>query len=331
MELRRNPVTLQWVIQEENEAAWPDGPCPLCPGQEHQSPQTLYQYSNGSPDWQVRVTPHLRPLYRIEGSVQRRGDGIYDTMRNVGAHEIVVESPDHSRPLSQQSDENFAQVLRAYITRITDLKKDPRFRYVSVFRNQGRPAGQELDHPHSQITALPFVPRQLAYELRTLKRYFDLKERCLICDILRQEIEQQIRTVEWDDCFMAFCPFASRVPFETWVLPVRHHNVFEEHLADWAGQLHFARFLKGVLQRVEASTPAYYLVLHTSPNVGAKFEKPGHWNSLAEDFHWHFEVLPVVSGRSKSYGVREVYYNSVSPEAAAQRLRSASILSEAIR
>jgi UDPglucose--hexose-1-phosphate uridylyltransferase len=326
MELRRNPVTLHWVIQEGTEASWPQGECPLCPGQEHQSPQTIYEYSNGGPGWQVRVVPHLRPLYTIEGAMERRGEGIYDTMRNVGAHEIVVESPDHNLPLSQQSDENVAQVLRAYVARITDLKKDPRFRYISVFRNQGSLAGQELEHPHSQITALPFVPRQLAYELRTLKRHFDSKERCLICDILTQEIEQQTRTVEWDDRFAALCPFASRVPYETWLLPMGHHSAFEDQMKDWESQIHFARFLKGILQRVEALAPAYYLVLHTSPNVSAKFEKPGHWNSLAEDFHWHFEILPVMRAQNKSYGVREVYYNSVSPETATQRLRAVSLL-----
>ncbi len=326
MELRRDPITLHWVIQEEGQVSWPEGPCPLCPGQEHQSPQTIYQHSNGGSGWQVRVTPHPRPLYTIEGSAERRGDGIYDTMRNVGAHEIVVESPEHSRPLSQQTDENVAHVLRAFVARITDLKKDPRFRYISVFRNQGRLAGQELDHPHSQITALPFVPRQLAYELRTAKRHFDLKERCLICDILAQEIEQQIRTVEWNDSFAAFCPFASRVPYETWLLPLRHHSAFEEQLKDWNSQLQFARFLKSLLQRVEALTPAYYLVLHTSPNINAKFEKPGHWSSLAEDFHWHFEILPVRSVTGKSYGVREVHHNSVPPETAAQHLRTGALV-----
>lgn len=327
MELRRNPVTLHWVIQESAEGEWPEGECPLCPGHEHLSPQTVYEYSNGGPGWQVRVTPHMRPLYTIEGPMERRGEGIYDTMRNVGAHEIVVESPSHTLTLSQQSDEQVAQVLRAYVARIKDLKKDPRFRYISVFRNQGSLAGQDLEHPHSQITALPFVPRQLAGELRTVKRHFEAKERCLLCDIVNQEIEEQSRTVEWDDAFVAICPFASRVPYETWLLPTQHHSAFEEDMDDWNRQLHLARFLKGILQRIEALAPAYYLVLHSAPNVGAKFEKPGHWHSLTQDFHWHFEILPVLSAQSKSYGVREVHYNSVSPEAAAQRLRAVSLLS----
>jgi len=269
------------------------------------------------------MIPHLRPLYRIEGDAQRRGEGIYDKMRSLGAHEIVVEHPDHNLPLSQQSDEHVAQVLRAYVARIGDLKKDRRFRYVTVFRNQGTLAGQDLDHPHSQIAATPFIPRRLVYELRSALRYFKLKERCLFCDIVKQELVQQSRMVEWDDLFVAFCPFASRVPYETWILPREHHCSFEESLTVWDRQLRFAHFLKAVLRRLEAVAPAYHLVLHTSPNVTAKFERTGHWQSLAEDFHWHLEILPIIQARSKSYSVKEVYYNSVLPEVAATELRTA--------
>jgi UDPglucose--hexose-1-phosphate uridylyltransferase len=276
----------------------------------------------------VRVIPHLRPLYRIEGDAQRRGEGIYDKMRSLGAHEIVVEHRDHDLQLSQQSDENVAQVLRAYVSRVGDLKKDRRFRYVTVFRNQGPLAGQDLDHPHSQITATPFIPRRVVYELRSAQRYFGMKERCLYCDIIKQELMQQSRAVDWDDLFVAFCPFASRVPYETWVLPAQHHCTFEEDLNSWEKQFHLARFLKTVLRRLEAVAPAYHLVLHTSPNIHAKFERAGHWLSLAEDFHWHVEILPVLRTPSKSYSVKEVYYNSLLPEVAAAELRKASVAPE---
>ncbi len=322
MELRKDPISQNWVIQEDVEVAWPESSgCPLCPGQEARVPQTIYVHPNGNNNWQVRVTPHLRPLYHIEGDAQRRADGIYDKMRSLGAHEIVVEHRDHNLPLSRQSDEEVAQVLRAYVSRLVDLKKDRRFRYVTVFRNQGALAGQDLDHPHSQITATPFIPRRVVYELRSFQRYFELKDRCLLCDILKQEVDQQARTVEWDDQFVAFCPFASRVPYEISLLPVGHHCAFEEDLSCWDRQLHFARFLKSTLRRVESVAPAYHLVLHTSPNVNAKYEKTGHWRTLAVDFHWHFEILPVRPTKSKSYSVKEVYYNSLLPEEAAEELR----------
>jgi UDPglucose--hexose-1-phosphate uridylyltransferase len=326
MELRKDPITQSWVIQEDANGGWPETDrCPLCPGQETLSPRTVYEHPYGHPHWQVRVIPHLRPLYRIEGDAQRRGEGIYDKMRSLGAHEIVVEHPNHNLILSQQSDEHLAQVLRAYVSRISDLKKDRRFRYVTVFRNQGALAGQESDHPHSQITATPFIPRRLVYELRSAQRYYELKERCLYCDIVKQELMQQSRTVEWDDHFLAFCPFASRVPYETWVLPAQHHCSFEEDLTSWDKQFHCGRFLKSILRRLEGIAPAYQMVLHTSPNVHAKFDKSGHWQTLTDDFHWHIELLPVLRATSKSYSVKEVYYNSLLPEVAAKELRKVGV------
>ncbi|HEV2419674.1 MAG TPA: DUF4931 domain-containing protein [Terriglobia bacterium] len=322
MELRKDPITMSWVILEDaEEATVKVDRCPLCPGNE--TAQTIYSFPYDHPEWQVRVTPHPHPLYSIEGDAQRRGEGLYDKMRNVGAHEIIVETRDHNLPLCRQSDENVAQVLRAYVSRLADLKRDRRFRYITVFRNQGGLAGQDLAHPHSEVTATPFIPRRVAYELRASQRYFVLKERCLICDIIKQELTQQIRTVDCDGQYVAFCPFASRVPYETWVLPVYHHAQFEEGVNSAENEMRLARFLKGILQRLESATSAYHLVLHTSPNTTARFEHAGAWQTLAEDYHWHFEILPVVASKSKPYSLKEVYYNSLSPETAAKELRSA--------
>jgi len=326
MQIRKDPISLNWIVQEDGETIWPNlNVCPFCPGQEALTPQTIYSHRNGKGGWEVRVTPHVRPLYRIEGDAQRRAEGIYDKMRSLGAHEVVIENPDHHLRLSLLSDENVAQVLRAFVARLVDLKKDRRFRYVSIFRNQGKLAGQEPDHPHSQITAMPFIPRRVVYELRALQRYFSVKERCMICDIAQQEISKQVRTVEWDDQFVAFCPFASRVPYEILVLPLEHHYSFEEDLTTWERQLHFARFLKTVLLRLEAVAQDYHIALHTTPNLTAKFDRTGHWRTLFEDFHWHFELVPVGLSASRSYFLKDVYYNSVLPEHAAEELRNVKI------
>ena len=326
MELRKDPITQCWIIHEEEDGTWPEADvCPLCPGQEASCPPPIYVHPGDQAPWQIRVIPHLRPLYRIEGDAQRRAEGIYDKMRNLGAHEIVVEHPDHDLPLSLQSEENVARVLQAYVARSIDLKKDQRFRYITVFRNQGTQAGQDHLHPHSQITATPFIPRRVGYELRSCKRYFELKERCLFCDIVGQELTTGGRVVQADDLFVAFCPFASRVPFETWILPIRHHSSFDEDLVSWDHQLHFGCFLRSILRRLSSVAPAYHLVLHNSPNSGASFERTTHWQSLAEDYHWHFEILPILPAKSKSYSLKEVYYNSMLPEVAAEVLRKVAL------
>jgi len=326
MQLRRDPITQNWVVQEDGEASPPNlSVCPYCPGQEALTPQTIYSHLNTRGEWQVRVTPHLVPLYQIEGDTQRRAEGLYDKMRSLGAHEVVIESPNHQLHLTQQSDENAAQIVRAWASRITDLKKDRRFRYVAVFRNQGKLAGQDFDHPHSQIMATPFIPRRVVYELRSLLRHYSLKERCLLCDIVKQELSQQARTVEWDDQFVAFCPFASRAPYEVWILPVEHHAAVEDDLTAWNRQLHFARFLKSILARVESVAPGYHLVVHTTPNQNAKFERHDQWRTLVEDFHWHVEIVPVPSSSPRTNLLREAYYNSLPPERAAEELRHAAV------
>jgi len=325
MELRRDPISGNWVIHEDAGEPWPvNGSCPFCPGQEALSPHTIYSDTNGNGRWQVRVTPHLRPLYRIEGEPQRRAEGMYDKMRCLGAHEVVVETPKHQTTLSGLSDEGVAHVLRAYVSRISDLKKDPRFRYVTVFRDQGILAGQELEHPHSEVTATPFIPRRVVYELRSQQLHYALKERCILCDMAAQEIEEGVRVVELDDQFIAFCPFASRIPYETWVLPRRHHSTFEEDLCNWNRQLQCARFLKSILRRLESIEPSFHLVLHTTPNLNAKFDRKEQWRTLADDFHWHFEILPAKAPKSTSYSLKEVFYNSLRSEQAADELRKAN-------
>ena len=326
MELRRDPITQSWVIQQTSEVSWAEsGICPLCPGNEALCPPDILVYPQGEPRWQVRVIPHRHPVYRIEADPAREAEGLYDKMRNLGAHEVVIEHPDHSMRFTGLSDIHAAQALRAYVARITDLKKDLRFRYVSLFRNVGHEAGQELGHPHSEITATPFIPRRTAYELRAALAHYEAKERCLFCDLVKQELDEQVRTVEWNDLFLAFCPFASRVPYETWIMPIYHHCAFEEDVTSWDKQVLLARLIKSTLGRLSSVAKAYHLVLHTSPNLNARPHRPGAWRSLPEDYHWHFEILPIIPGKSKSYSFKEVYFNALPPpEIAAEELRAAA-------
>jgi UDPglucose--hexose-1-phosphate uridylyltransferase len=325
MELRRDPITQSWVIQQTGEETWAkSGICPLCPGNEALCPPNLFVYPYDAVTWQVRVIPHRHPIYRIEGDPVRQAEGLYDKMRNLGAHELVIEHPSHTMRFSELSDDHATQALGAYIARISDLKKDQRFRYVTLFRNVGAEAGQDLEHPHSEITATPFIPRRVAYELRAALVHYGNKERCLFCDIVRQELDQKVRTIERNELFVAFCPFASRVPYETWVMPVYHHCAFEEDVTSPDKQLPLVRLLKSTLRRLSSVAKAYHLVLHTSPNLHAKPSHPGQWRSLVEDYHWHIEILPIIPGKSKSYSFKEVYLNALPPpEVAAKELREA--------
>ena len=261
------------------------------------------------------VIPHPDPLYRVEGDPGRRADGIYDMMRPVGADEIVVETPEHERKFEDLSEDQILMVMEAWAERIQDLKRDLRFKYVSVFKNYGALAGQDGSHAHSEVTATTFVPRRILYELRAAREWYREKERCVFCDIVKQEERQGKRIVDTQGEYVALCPYASRVPYEIWLMDRKHSHLFEVPRPG-SNRRHLAALLRRVLRRLRQVAPAYHLVVHTSPNtIHPKGEVSSYWKTIMDDYHWHIEILPIVETRSKSYSIKEVYFNALMPEA----------------
>ena len=276
--------------------------------------------------WSARAVVHPSPVYRIEGEPSRRGDGIYDRMRSVGAHEVLIENPRHDRHLRNASDAEIEQFLLLVAHRIQDLKRDGRFKYVSIFKNHGTSAGQEFEHPTAQLTATTFVPRRVLYELRAGRDYFKQKERCVFCDIISQELQQDQRVLEVRGDFIALCPYAPRVPYETWIMPRSHDAAFERFGLARAGSMRdLGVLLRRTLQRIRTIAEEFHLVLHTSPNTLHPSESLGYWKTIDEDYHWHIEILPIISAKAKSYTFKEVYYSPVASETAVVRLREAKI------
>jgi UDPglucose--hexose-1-phosphate uridylyltransferase len=269
----------------------------------------------------VAVIPHPDPLYRIEGEPGRQADGIYDMMSPVGADEIVVETPEHGRKFEDLSEDQIMTVTAAWTERILDLKRDLRFKYVSISKNYGALAGQEGPHAHSEVTATTFVPRRILYELRAAREWYRKKERCVFCDVVKQEERQGKRMVDTQGDYVALCPYASRVPYETWLIDRKHSYLFETPRPG-SNRRDLAVLLRRVLRRLRQVAPAYHLVVHTSPNTShPKGEASSYWKTIMGDYHWHIEILPIVETTSKSYSIKEVYYNALMPEQAAERLR----------
>jgi UDPglucose--hexose-1-phosphate uridylyltransferase len=321
MELRKDPITRSWVISgSRGDTCETTGGCPFCP-EKTNSKNILLRLPAQGP-WQVAVIPHPDPLYRVEGDPNRRADGIYDQMQPVGADEIVIETPEHSRRLEELGEDHILLVMEAWRQRVEDLKRDRRFKYVSVYKNYGALAGQEGSHAHSQITATTFVPRRLIYELHAARDWFREKERCVLCDIVKQEERQGKRIVDTQGDYVALCPYASRVPYEVWLVDRRHNYLFEQPRPG-SNRKQVAALLRRMLRRIRQIAPAYHLVLHTSPNtIHPKGESSAdYWKTIADDYHWHIEILPIVEARSKSYSIKEVYFNALLPEEAAGRLR----------
>jgi len=329
MELRKDPITRSWVITGDDvpdAISRPEGSCRFC-ADSPLAPQIIATNSGlqGTP-WSSRAVVHPSALYHIEGEPSRRGDGIYDRMRPVGAHEVLVENFRHDRNLWNASDAEIEQFLLLAAQRIQDLKRDGRFKYISIFKDYGNSAGQEFDHPTSQLTATTFVPRRVLYELRASREYFDQKERCVFCDIISQETRQELRVLEVRGDFIALCPYAPRVPYETWILPRTHEAAFERMALNRSGLMRdLGATLRRTLQRIRTITEDFHLVLHTSPNSLHRSGNLGYWKTIDEDYHWHIEILPVLAGKSRSYTFKEVYYSPLTSETAIQRLREAKI------
>src|ERR1700736_4992194 len=329
MELRKDPITRSWVITGDDvpdHAPRAEGFCRFCTD----SPMPAQVVSNrpgvdGRPS-SARAVVHPAPLYRIEGEPTRRGDGIYDRMSSVGAHEVLVENLRHDRQLWNASDAEIEQFLLLAAHRIQDLKGDGRFKYVSIFKNHGANAGQEFEHPTSQLTATTFVPRRVLYELRAGRDYFKSKERCVFCDIISQEMKQDLRVIEIRGDFIAVCPYAPRVPYESWIMPRTHEAAFERFGMNRSGTMRdLGALLRRTLQRIRTITEDFHLVLHTSPNSLHPSKSLGYWKTIDEDYHWHIEILPVVASKARSYTFKEVYYSPVSSETAVKQLREARI------
>ena len=325
MELRKDPITRSWVLVGDDipEAASPaSGPCRFCPGAGERVQQISSRSGVRGPGWSARAVVHPGAIYHVEGEAERRGQGMYDQMSTLGAHEMLVENPRHDRQLWQADDDEIQQFLLLAAQRIQDLKGDARFRYISLFKNFGPSAGQEFEHPTSQLTATTFIPRRVLYELRAALDFYKQKDRCVFCDIVAQEMKAGERLVEARGDFLALCPYASRAPYETWLVPRPHEAAFERFaLAHPGAMRELGGLVRRTLERIRTIAESFHLVLHTSPNRDHASASLGYWKTLDHDYHWHIEILPILASKAKSYTFKEVYYSPVSPESAARRLR----------
>ena len=328
-ELRREPISGRWVIVATERATRPtdfktnpqiikSSFCPFCEGNEDKTPPEILAYrDNGSmpntSGWRVRVVPNKFPALQIEGDQNKRGEGIYDMMSGIGAHEVIIESPRHIQSLTSLDNGNVEEVLLCYRDRLIDLKNDKRFVYGLLFKNVGASAGASLDHTHSQLIVTPIVPQLVANEMANAKTFYQQRERCLFCDMIQQEIDTNSRLVISTDNFVAFAPFASRFPFEIWILPKKHESHFENLQKFELDEL--AKVLKDALTRLETALdlPPYNYIIHSAPfNING-----------SDSFHWHIEIIPRLTNIAGFEWGTGFYINPMPPEQAAETLRNA--------
>jgi len=329
-ELRKDPVTGRWVIISTERRKRPtdfhlerstiieEKYCPFCAGREALTPPEVLSYrQNGggpnSPGWDLRVVPNKFPALQVEGNLDREAEGMFDRMNGIGAHEVIIETPDHGKTLATMTEPEIERVLWAFRERVLDLKQDRRFRYILIFKNHGAVAGATLEHTHSQLIALPIVPDFVRDEVDGARRHFMAKERCVFCDIVRQEVASGQRVIHENADIVALSPYAPRFPFETWLLPKSHGARFEE--APRQAYESLARMLKTVLMRMNRAleTPPYNLIIHSAP-----FSE-----DAADFYHWHVELMPKLTRTAGFESGTGFYINPTSPEEATAVLRAA--------
>lgn len=336
MELRRGRIRSRWVIIAPERASRPTAPgdsgtdavvpdvddCPFCPGRESLTPPEIYRVHGSAGAWRVRVVPNRFPALGGSGEVSHgSGTGLFDHLEGCGAHEVVVETPDHTKQLPDLAVDQIKAVIDTFAARLRALFEDRKHRYVLVFKNHGKEAGASLLHSHSQIIAMPVVPEDVQSVLDAARRYFERERRCLFCDVVRDELRDGRRLVEERDGFVTLTPFGSRLPFELAVHP-------QEHAHDFSLLAHEQRFglacvLKRSLQRIRAllGDVPYNLVLQTAPNAAAPPGERRFWEALEHSYHWRIEIVPRTTRTGGLEWGAGVYINTVSPEDAAERLR----------
>jgi UDPglucose--hexose-1-phosphate uridylyltransferase len=335
-ELRKDPIVGRWVIISTERGKRPSdflresvvsqgkGFCPFCLGNETKTPPEILVYGrNGggpnTPGWRIRVVANKFPALGIEGELDREGEGLFDKMNGIGAHEVIIETPDHAATLATLPERAIEDVLWAYRDRMLDLKNDKRFRYVLIFKNHGEAAGASLEHPHSQLIALPIVPKRVREEVDASKHYFHEKERCIFCDIIRQEQDTGVRVIHENEYFITLAPYAPRFPFEIWLLPKQHSSSFENNQSSVYSSL--ARALKDNLMRLDSvlTRPAYNFMIHTSP-IGEE---------INDHYHWHIEIIPKLTKVAGFEWGTGFYICPTPPEESAKFLREAIVPSPA--
>jgi len=328
---RRDPTSNEWVILAPRRFNRPhtapaatreprlelDPACPFCPGNEHETPPEILRLPRDAPrrPWQLRVFPNLYPAVSPDGDESRDGDDPFQEMRGRGAHEVVVESPRHDDRLDEMSLEANAWVLEVWRERYSALLSRPSVRAVIVFKNFGVGAGTSLLHPHSQIVAVPVYPPQWMHALNVSMRYFDAAGRSVYDDIVANERAARVRVIAETDGFIAFCPFAGKSPFETWILPSAHQSSFgnltDEEIPDLAA---ITRDVLGRL-RAAAGDPDFNLIVYSAPAESAE----------GRLFRWHLRIIPRITLPAGFELGSGMGINTLMPEDAAEALRSAPV------
>lgn len=229
----------------------------------------------------VYVIPNKYPAFVSTNRVNLEDGKLYNSTESEGHHEVVIFG-DHDKHPSKLTAVALAEIIDVYRQRYLAHLKDPVVKYILIIHNHGTAAGASIYHPHSQIFSSPIIPNSARRILQGAKAYYNQRKKCAYCETLKHEQAEKIRVIKENQHFLAFCPFASRFPFEMRIVPKKHQSNFEK-ITPLEIQS-FARILREILAKLDKGlkNPPYNFYIHT--NAARQSSNPF--------FHWHLEVVP---------------------------------------
>ncbi len=296
-EIRQNLATKEWVVISTERAKRPEDfkvekekkvlseksdKCPFCPGNEHMTPYESFVINDENNKWKIRVVPNKYPAVIPEGTVQYKMEGIKRTVSGVGIAEVIIESAIHNQIIPLMPEKDVQQIVYTYKERYQAAEKDKRVKMIIVFKNYGEAAGASIEHPHSQLIAIPVVPFHIRYRIEEAMRYYDETGECVFCKILNEELKSAERIVVETGSFVTFVPYAALSPFHMWILPRRHMESFSDINENEISDL--AKNLKLTLSKLYygLNNPDFNFVIRSVP-VNEKGR---------EYYHWYITIMP---------------------------------------
>ncbi|MFK8024271.1 MAG: galactose-1-phosphate uridylyltransferase [Ilumatobacter sp.] len=321
-QMRLNPLNGRWVTIVPDRAGRPsdfaprdpsidqgqnDRPCPFCPGNE-EATRPAIETIGPDGEWSMRVVPNLYPAFEGDDAFAVHNLGpVFVRAEASGIHEVFIYDADHDGGLHTLDDDQAAEMMHVLKRRLEQHADVPHVRYTQVIVNHGREAGASVAHPHGQILGLPFVPGEVLDEERAFARFAggSLLETTVAAELAAGE-----RIVMANDDVVVLCPWASGDPYEMLIVPTEQHP----HLPDASEQSLRAVGLaiRDAIGHLHAALGdvAFNLGVHTAPH------------QHTGDYHWHVHIWPQITTQAGFERGTGVLINIVSPESAAEALRS---------
>jgi UDPglucose--hexose-1-phosphate uridylyltransferase len=331
-EFRQNPITKNWVLIAPTRGKRPDQyktysvmhgipeidvKCVFCPGNEKLNPEILRVNAAGlltkNNDWEVRIIPNK--FSALEHTAVYRNKDFYISHSGDGDHEVIITRK-HNEPVALQSIAIVELTIRTFVERIKTLSANPELAYIQIFHNHGRDAGASIVHPHYQLLATPIVPPHIHDEILGCYHYYQNNKSCIYCDIIKEELAVRERVVHESEHFIVISAYASRSPFETWILPKRHGARFEDMTEEEIKHLSFV--LKVTLGQLytKLSDPPLNFYIHNMPSKHSV-----HTAHEEKSFHWHLTIFPRITIWAGFEYATGIPVNPIAPEVSTKFLK----------